>query len=354
MAVAGVVKGRLTGVCRVCYDNPRMTNTSRCLICESETPVHFLDAVDHVTGQTFELRRCPECGFVFTWPQPPNLNDYYPPYYRRYNPLILQFFKTLQQLKARRWTRTFGNTGRALEIGCGEAWMLAALKGRGWRVLGIERTPGSAQFAAHTLGVPMIVGGLNALHPAARFDLIVLHHVLEHLPQPLQTLRDCARHLTPQGRLVLEVPNLGSWQFRYARQQWVHVDVPRHLGHFTREALQQALARAGLEAQDYRCVSLEYDPYGWLQAVLNQLGFPQNLLLQWLAGNQRQLVFTPRGVLMLLVSVVLALPSLALSVVSWIAGQGAIMEVQARPAAGVSADATRRVATHTSAPQNRM
>ena len=64
-------------------------------------------------------------------------------------------------------------------------------------------------------GVPMIVGGLNALNPAARFDLIVLHHVLEHLPDPMQTLRDCARHLAPQGRLVLEVPNLGGWQFPY-------------------------------------------------------------------------------------------------------------------------------------------
>ena len=304
-----------------------------CLICESVDTSHFLDARDHTTGQVFALHHCAGCGFVFTWPQPANLNEYYPAYYRQYHPLFLRFLKLMQEAKTLGSIRKLGPPGRALEIGCGEGWVLAALKNRGWRVAGLERTAASARFAAQELGVPMVVGGLEALRHTAQFDLIILHQVLEHLPQPMQTLKACGQLLRPGGRMIIEVPNLGSWQFQYARQHWVHLDVPRHLGHFTPDSMRRALARAGLEVQRYSFVSLEYDPFGWVQAVLNQLGFPQNLLLRWLAGGWRDSLFTVKGLVMALIAAVLAPPSFLLSAISWFAKAGAIMEVRAvRPA----------------------
>jgi SAM-dependent methyltransferase len=233
-------------------------------------------------------------------------------------------------MKIAGWIKHFKTPGRALEIGCGEGWILAALKSRGWNVVGLERTPGSARFAAEQLGVPMIVGGLESIQSTAQFDIIVLHQVLEHLPQPLQILQSCARLLRPGGRMIIEVPNLGSWQARYAGRHWVHLDVPRHLGHFTRDSIKLALERAGLTVDGYKFVSLEYDPFGWVQAVLDQLGFRQHLLLRWLAGTDRNLIFTPAGVLMIVLTLLLAAPSLLLSILSWFARQGAIMEVRAR------------------------
>ena len=307
--------------------------TIPCLICQSGDTAHFLDARDHTTGQVFELRRCAQCGFVFTWPQPANLNDYYPAYYRRYHPLVLRFLKLMQERKTLGSAHKLGRPGCALEIGCGEGWVLAALKKHGWQVIGLERTVDSARFAAQELDVPMVVGGLESLNPTAQFDRIILHQVLEHLPQPMQTLQACVRLLRPGGQMIIEVPNLGSWQFRYAQRHWVHLDVPRHLGHFTPDSIRQALARAGLEVEGYSFVSLEYDPFGWVQAVLNQLGFPQNLLLRWLAGGWRDSLFTGKGLAMAVVAAVLAPPSLLLSIISWFAKAGAIMEVRAvRPA----------------------
>jgi SAM-dependent methyltransferase len=303
------------------------------LICESVDSAHFLDARDHSTGQVFALLRCAKCGFVFTWPQPANLNEYYPTYYRQYHPVVLRFLKLMQEAKTLGSGRKLDPPGHALEIGCGEGWVLAALKKRGWRVTGLERTAASARFAAQELGVPMVVGGLEVLSSAAQFDLIILHQVLEHLPQPMQTLQACARLLRPGGRMIIEVPNLGSWQFWYAGRHWVHLDVPRHLGHFTPQSIRRALRRAGLEVQGYSFVSLEYDPFGWVQAVLNQLGFPQNLLLRWLAGSWRDSLFTGKGLVMALIAAVLAPPSFLLSIISWVAKAGAIMEVRAvRPA----------------------
>ncbi len=313
-----------------------MTEPVPCLLCQSSDTVHFLDARDHVSGRMFELRRCRKCGFVFTWPQPPDLNEYYPAYYRQYHPLILRLFQFLQQTRTGGWTRQLGKPGRALEVGCGEGWMLATLRRRGWRVAGLERTAASGRFAATHLGLPIVVGGLESLRPGARFDLIILHQVLEHLSQPMQTLQACSRLLTPGGRIIIEVPNLASWQFHFAGPHWVHLDVPRHLGHFTPDTIRFALEQAGLQVECFGFVSVEYDPFGWVQAVLNQMGFPQNLLLRWLAGAWRgdrarkePAVWSPKGLAIGLVALVLAVPSFLLSVISWLARAGAIMEVRA-------------------------
>jgi SAM-dependent methyltransferase len=303
--------------------------TPRCLICESAHTKKFLQARDYISGNIFGLQSCNECGFVFTWPQPANLDEYYPGYYRDYSPLVLRLFRAAQRSQVNSWTRRFGQPGRALEVGCGHGWMLAALRDAGWEVTGLERSAASARFARETLKLPVIVGDLTALGPGAQFELIILHQVLEHLANPMETLNTCARLLKPGGALTIGVPNLASWQFRFSRQHWQHLDVPRHLGHFTPESLRVALDRAGLGMERIGFVSFEYDPFGWVQSALNRLGFPQNLLLRWLAGEQRQMFWKPVGLAAALVGALLALPAFLLSLASWVAGAGAIMDVRA-------------------------
>ena len=232
-----------------------MSIQARCLTCDSTETTHFLHARDHGSGEIVELRRCGRCGLVFTWPCPADLNKYYPTYYRQYPRWILRGFQFVQQMRTGSWVKTIGPAGRAVELGCGEGWILAALRRRGWRVAGIERTPQGAQFAAHQLGLPVIVGSFEALRSTTGFDLIILHQVLEHLPHPMHTPHECTRLLRPGGHVIIEVPNLDSWQFLYARQHWVHLDAPRHVSHFTPESLHRALELAGLQVERYRFVS---------------------------------------------------------------------------------------------------
>ncbi len=299
-----------------------------CPLCHAEETGHFLDARDHVTGQSFALHRCQPCGFVFVWPPPASLDAYYPASYRAYHPLILRFFRFIHRRRVRAWTRERG-TGQALEIGCGHGWMLAALRDHGWQVTGLERTEESAAFARDQHGLDVRVGALGTLGDEPQFDLIVMNQVLEHLPDPRERLAACARLLKPGGRLVIGVPNLASWQFRFSRQHWQHLDVPRHLGHFTPDALRGALERAGLRAETLRTVSWEYDPFGWVQSALNRLGFPPYLLQHWLSGADREHIWTPSGIVMILLAAVLAVPGLLLALLSWLAGAGAIMEIRA-------------------------
>ncbi len=308
-----------------------MTAAPRCLVCESENTAPFLVARDHASGEMFNLRRCRACGLAIIFPRPADLGRYYHSFYRNYGPTVSMLFKIMHRLRVACWGRRLATGGRALEVGCGTGWMLDALRRRGWRVVGTERTVASACLAAEELQLPVVVGELDALRDGPTFDLIVLHHVLEHLTDPIATLRDCGRRLAPGGTLIIQVPNLDSWQFRFARENWFHLDVPRHLSHFTPGSLRVALERVGLRIHSISYVSLDQDVFGWLASILNRLGFPQNLLLHWMSGGGQPRALSPTGIAMLLASVLLLPLSLLVSMASWPMRAGAVMEVYASP-----------------------
>jgi len=307
-----------------------MTATPHCLLCGSDQTPTVFEANDYFTGKRFEIRQCAACGFAFTWPQPRNLDEFYPPQYRRYGGLTAWLFKTFDGGRAAAVARSIAANGRALEIGCGPGWMSEAVRRQGWTVVGNERTVDSTTIATRQRGLALFVGGLDAVKSTSQFDLVIIHQVLEHLDDPLQTLAGIARVLKPGGKVLIGVPNFASWQARFTRQHWQHLEVPRHLGHFTPQTIQDACKRVGLEVESFRFVSIERDPYGWLQSLLNQMGFTQNLLWLWLTGEQRRRALTVEGLLMILACLVLAVPSYLLAILSWPAGRGAIMEVIAR------------------------
>jgi SAM-dependent methyltransferase len=174
----------------------------------------------------------------------------------------------------------------------------------------------------------VFVGSLDALGSSARFDLIILFQVLEHLAEPLVTLRQSADLLAPGGVMVVAVPNFSSWQARVLGRSWFHLDVPRHLHHFSPPVLAAAFETVGLKVVRTRFVSPEHDPYGWVQSALNRMGVRQNQLTRLLMGMDGEKIGIA-SVPMLVLSGLLVVPSLMLSLVSWTAGSGAIMEMWA-------------------------
>lgn len=282
---------------------------------------------DYVTHERFTVRQCHGCGVAFTWPRPCKMDRYYPATYRSYVGLVSATLRVLYKLQVRKWSRTFGQ-GTVLEIGCGRGWMLESFASYGWKVVGLERTVASAREARATSGVPLYVGSLNALKGNGPFDLILLYQVLEHLPHPSETLSQCKRLLKPGGILIVAVPNFGSWQARLFREQWFHLDVPRHLVHFTKESLSVVLNRCGFGVDGCRCFSL-HDPYGWIQSALNRFGFQQNLLTDFLMRRRSSVKTTFKCAVMGGMSLLLLVPSLILAFISWGYGEGALIEVRA-------------------------
>jgi methyltransferase family protein len=104
---------------------------------------------------------------------------------------------------------------------------------------------------------------------------VILWHVLEHLENPAETLVQVHKLLKPGGVLVIEVPNLSSFQSRLAGKHWFHLDIERHLYHFTPQGLRKLLETIHFNVMQVTTFSLEQGPFGAMQSFLNCLGLPQ-------------------------------------------------------------------------------
>jgi SAM-dependent methyltransferase len=301
-----------------------------CDVCGSSEWVVAVDpVVDYITGKTFRVQTCGGCGVATTAPRPSAMDAYYPSAYRRYGGATAFTLRQIYRAKVRGWLRRLPRHGRALEVGCGAGWMLRGLRDHGWQVFGNERTVSDARVAVSANAIPVFVGDLDALSNAEGLDLLILFQVLEHLESPVTVLRRVAGLLAAGGVVVVGVPNVASWQARWFGASWFHFDVPRHLYHFSPKTLASACERAGLRVTRTRFVSFEHEPYGWVQSTLNWMGFEQNLLTRMLMGMDRRGAGLMTLVPMLLLAGVLVVPSILLSLCSWSAGAGAIMEVWA-------------------------
>jgi SAM-dependent methyltransferase len=315
----------------VAIDETRATlSPPPCVVCgAAEWPRVRGDVRDYITGDRFQLVQCLRCGFAMTDPVPISMDAYYPPRYRRFNALATFVLRRLYLRRVDGWLARLPTTGRALELGSGTGWMLRALRQRGWLAVGSERTVAAAAAARDGAGVPMFVGDLVAIRDAPVLDLVIMFHVLEHLADPLAALRAVARRVKPGGTLILGIPNIASWQARTVGSRWMHLDAPRHLCHFSPDAIERALEASGFRMARLDFKSFEHDPFGWVQGGLDRLGFEQGLLVKVLARMRER----RSGPLATLAAVVLAVPlgvlGVALALASWRAGAGAVMEVWA-------------------------
>jgi SAM-dependent methyltransferase len=263
-----------------------------------------------------------------TDPIPASLDRYYPPRYRRFNALAAFVLHRLYLRRVDGWLRRLPSSGLALEVGAGTGWMLRALRERGWSAVGTERNFDAAAAARRASGAPMFVGDLSAVREGPVLDLVIMFHVLEHLADPSAELRRLAARLRPGATLVLGVPNIASWQARLSGRHWMHLDVPRHLCHFTPDAIERALNASGFRMTRIDFRSYEHDPFGWVQSALDRLGFEHGLLIKRLTGMKRRsgAVATLAALVLSLALGVIAVPA---ALASWRARAGAVMEVWA-------------------------
>jgi SAM-dependent methyltransferase len=254
---------------------PVELETVDCPLCwgnQHETVLFAKDESRH-TGGSFRIVRCENCGLTFTNPRPTArcLAQFYPSDYkphldkgeavhlrgtirRRLERALLRqrygyppqpadlknaLWATLARVVIRR-TRArerwipFRAPGRLLDFGCGAGDFLRHMQGYGWLVEGLDFAPQMVQALRQRGEFPAHLGSLP--HPdisTGSLDAITMWHSLEHVPAPKDVLRAAADALRPRGVLGITVPNLASWSFQKFREQWLGLDVPRHLTHFT-------------------------------------------------------------------------------------------------------------------------
>lgn len=138
-----------------------------------------------------------------------------------------------------------GAESRVLDIGFGDADFLLKARAIGWSVTGVDTDPNVVENARR-LGLTVHVGPLESLHlEDASYDVITLNHVIEHLHEPVATLRECYRVLKPGGSIWLETPNIDGLGHKRFKRHWRGLEVPRHLVIFNQSSLRRALKGVG-------------------------------------------------------------------------------------------------------------
>lgn len=139
---------------------------------------------------------------------------------------------------------------RVLEIGCASGYFIYSIKDHVKSVMGIELTP---EFVKYAQEKGLIVKNSLDDVPDNSSDLIFMFHVLEHLEDPIQFLKDVKNKLSASGKLVIEVPNVNDVLVSTYKIP-NHLDFYWEIAHkyyFSKESLKEVLERAGYKSEIY-------------------------------------------------------------------------------------------------------
>lgn len=254
-------------------------STGRCPVCGEGNSVPQ-KGYQFLGPHGWSLSQCPGCGSSFIEPMPCEaaLAGFYDEsYYGNGDGKFIGPAETLSRmfrcLRARKVNRLVPK-GRILDVGCGRGIMLRALKQLGHLVDGIE-LENAAMVRASRNTAQEIFRSFEHLESSRcrRYEAVCFWHSLEHLPEPGKALEAADRLLAPGGFLIIAAPNMASIQARLSRENWLHLDLPRHLVHFDMNRLAQFLSGSGYRFVGHSHFSQEYNPIDTLCYIYEAVGF---------------------------------------------------------------------------------
>lgn len=245
-----------------------------CPLCAHQHTALLIEGPDcraNGTGLWFAIVQCQACGLCFTNPRPSveAIDQFYPDSYEPHCTPSHRVRSWKRPARKFRWkgdlrkVLPWHGQRRLLDFGCGGGSFLARMFQQGWNVTGLDVSNRAVRRIRAELGLQVLRGTLPHadLRPAS-FDVITMWQSLEHVHAPLETVREAFRLLVPGGKLVVAVPNIDSLPFCWFRREWIGLDLPRHLTHFSPWTLTLMLQRAGFQVEPIRMLRHT----GWVQA----------------------------------------------------------------------------------------
>lgn len=210
----------------------------------------FLKTMDYlVSKEEFVLKHNAELDLLVTDPQPENLAVYYESgnyisHTDSKKTFVDKLYQTVKeyslQKKIKLITAVVTGKKSLLDVGAGTGDFLIAAKNKDWNIVGVEPSALARKRAA-AKGLDL-KESLETL-PNEKFAVITLWHVLEHLPDLDYQIQLLKSKLEKEGTLIVAVPNFKSYDANYYKQFWAAYDVPRHLWHFSKTAIERIFAK---------------------------------------------------------------------------------------------------------------
>jgi len=163
-----------------------------------------------------KIVKCKNCGLFYRNPRlRENINrEFYS--YKYYEEIFSARINIFKNILNRLQKETVTGTRNLLDVGCGQGHFLKLAKDLGWQVEGVELAQSACRFARDRFGIEIKNKDLKgADFPEDYFDAITLLNVLDHLLDPLGTLKEIYRILKPKGILVIRVRNINFHLFAY-------------------------------------------------------------------------------------------------------------------------------------------
>jgi len=302
-----------------------------CPLCDMGVwRAHLEGVIDYITGEKFDLFRCGRCGLIVTHPMPENLDRYYPERYRTDRQKQTGGWRVRRRAAMLEAQFPRGFKGRLLDLGCGTGAFAMEMQDRGWTVSVTELNDAILD--------DMRKRGMEAKRPDQAladgfghpFDAITAWHVLEHVPAPLELAKWSRANLADNGIFQATVPHVASWQAANFGRQWLHLDVPRHLYHFTPETIGLLLDKSNLRTIARQTVAIEYDLFGVIQSALNFVCSKPNVLFERLTAREKAPV-SRDVVISYLLGAPLAAIGVSHCVIAGLVGKGGTLTVTAKP-----------------------
>lgn len=250
-----------------------------CPACGSSKFNKVLTTSDYlVSNESFEIMECNDCSLRFTSPIPDEneigkyyKSDKYISHAKRITSIFDVVYKIVRifTLSSKRnivKRISQKQSGTLLDIGCGTGDFLKIMKQSGWNITGVEINESVRNLAQANTG-SIILDQTEFFESEQKYDVITLWHSLEHLNTLTRFLEKISISLNANGVVIIAVPNYKSFDAEYYQQDWAAYDVPRHLYHFSFDAMVKLMRKFSFELIEHQ--QLPFDPF--YVALLSEL-----------------------------------------------------------------------------------
>jgi 2-polyprenyl-3-methyl-5-hydroxy-6-metoxy-1,4-benzoquinol methylase len=157
---------------------------------------------------------------------------------------------------------------KILDVGCGNGELLYCLKEIGFiSLLGIDPfIKDTIKYSNQLIILKKEVGELPVNN---LYDLIMMHHVLEHIPKQLEILQTLRELLNDDGIVLIRIPIADSYAWEHYKENWVQLDAPRHYFIHSMKSIKKLVEQAGFKIKNFYYDSTEFQFWGSEQYIKN-------------------------------------------------------------------------------------